>query len=122
MASVVLENGSSLRERQTDIPTLATEFLQQFAQEFARPLVRFTDAAMKQLVAHPWPGNVRQLRDTIERTLPAAVPGYGHVRSRPGYHDVVEKIAACSLDPPFCNTVLPWCPVRGDVPLRVDLS
>jgi DNA-binding NtrC family response regulator len=56
-----------LRERQTDIPNLATEFLQQFAQEFARPLVRFTDAAMQQLVAHPWPGNVRQLRNTIER-------------------------------------------------------
>ena len=58
-----------LRARQSDVPTLAAHFLRRFAQEHGRETLRFTDAAMAALVAAPWPGNVRQLENVIERAV-----------------------------------------------------
>lgn len=56
-----------LRERREDIPLLASHFAAGFAREFRRPPVTFTDSATKQLMAHNWPGNIRELRNVIER-------------------------------------------------------
>jgi two-component system nitrogen regulation response regulator NtrX len=59
----------SLRERREDIPDLVAHFLARFAAErrIASPTV--TEEAIAALQAHDWPGNVRQLRNIIERTL-----------------------------------------------------
>ncbi|HEX5237077.1 MAG TPA: sigma-54 dependent transcriptional regulator [Sphingomicrobium sp.] len=59
----------SLRERREDIPELVSHFLARFAAErrIAAPLI--SEEAMAALQAHDWPGNVRQLRNVIERTL-----------------------------------------------------
>ncbi len=56
-----------LRERVQDLETLAKQFLQFFARQLVRPELCFSDAAMRRLRAHPWRGNVRELRNTIER-------------------------------------------------------
>lgn len=56
-----------LRERPDDIPGLIDMYLKRLAQRFGRPL-RFSDEAMELLVAHNWPGNIRQLRAVVERT------------------------------------------------------
>jgi DNA-binding NtrC family response regulator len=56
-----------LRERREDVPALAAHFLRELAAELGKPLRGFTDEALEELCAHPWPGNVRQLRNTIER-------------------------------------------------------
>src|SRR4051794_23866395 len=58
-----------LRERREDIPELVNYFLARFAAERHMPLLRISEEAMAALQAHEWPGNVRQLRNIIERTI-----------------------------------------------------
>ena len=55
-----------LRERREDIPLLAEHFLRRFARKAAKPVERIGDDALELLLACPWPGNVRQLENTIE--------------------------------------------------------
>ena len=57
-----------LRERVQDLETLAQEFLQFFARQLGRSGLTFSDVAIRRLRAHPWRGNIRELRNTIERT------------------------------------------------------
>jgi DNA-binding NtrC family response regulator len=58
-----------LRERAEDIPLLAAHFLKIFADEMGMPRPELTSAALDQLAAHPFPGNVRELKNVIERAL-----------------------------------------------------
>ncbi|HUY34511.1 MAG TPA: sigma-54 dependent transcriptional regulator [Pirellulales bacterium] len=58
-----------LRERRDDIPLLAEYFLNQAQERHVREPKQLTDAAMRVLCDHPWPGNVRQLRNCIERLV-----------------------------------------------------
>jgi two-component system, NtrC family, nitrogen regulation response regulator NtrX len=59
----------SLRERREDIPDLVAHFLARFAAERRISTPDVTEEAIAALQAHDWPGNVRQLRNIIERTL-----------------------------------------------------
>src|SRR5512139_644031 len=59
----------SLRERREDIPELVNHFLARFASERRISTPELSKEAMAALQAHDWPGNVRQLRNIIERTL-----------------------------------------------------
>ncbi len=63
-----------LRERREDIPPLAHHFLKKYRAENARPELGFTKEAMQVLLDCPWPGNVRQLENTVERAVVLA-PG-----------------------------------------------
>ncbi len=56
-----------LRERRDDIAGFAESFLAQFVAAYRRPARRIDDEAMAQLVAQDWPGNLRELRNVIER-------------------------------------------------------
>ena len=56
-----------LRERREDIPLLVSHFLRQFAARAGKQLDCVDDAAMDLLVSYAWPGNVRQLENSIER-------------------------------------------------------
>ncbi|HVM37337.1 MAG TPA: sigma-54 dependent transcriptional regulator [Sphingomicrobium sp.] len=58
-----------LHERREDIPELVNHFLARFAAERRIPTPSLSDEAMAALQAHDWPGNVRQLRNIIERTI-----------------------------------------------------
>ena len=58
-----------LRERREDIPELVSHFFARFAGERRMTPPRISEEAMAALQAHDWPGNVRQLRNIIERTL-----------------------------------------------------
>jgi two-component system, NtrC family, nitrogen regulation response regulator NtrX len=58
-----------LRERREDIPELVGHFLARFAAEKRIQTPELSKEAMAALQAHDWPGNVRQLRNIIERTL-----------------------------------------------------
>ena len=64
-----------LRERREDIPQLAHHFLDVATERMGRPLRGFTNAAMDRLVVGPWPGNVRQLENEIERVVALAGAG-----------------------------------------------
>ncbi len=59
----------SLRSRREDIPMLVEHFLQLFCDRHRREIKRFAPDAMDVLIAARWPGNVRQLRNVIERMV-----------------------------------------------------
>jgi DNA-binding NtrC family response regulator len=58
-----------LRERTPDIPLLADYFVTRFSREFRKPISGITSVARRWMQTHPWPGNVRQLRNAIERAV-----------------------------------------------------
>ena len=59
----------SLRERRVDIPLLAWEFVKEFIEAMGKPIERIADDSMAALQSHPWPGNIRELRNVIERAM-----------------------------------------------------
>lgn len=58
-----------LRERRDDIPRLADHFLRLFNKKTSKRIDGFTDEAMGLLVNQDWPGNVRQLKNVVERLV-----------------------------------------------------
>jgi DNA-binding NtrC family response regulator len=58
-----------LRERREDIPVLATHFLRRHAARYRKTLSGFEPAAMQLLLAHSWPGNIRELDHAVERAV-----------------------------------------------------
>jgi two-component system response regulator PilR (NtrC family) len=58
-----------LRERLEDVPLLARHFLEKFAREQGRPPCSLSDATLERLLAYDFPGNVRELENTIERAV-----------------------------------------------------
>jgi Nif-specific regulatory protein len=58
-----------LRKRPEDIPELANYFLQRFDAEIGRKIRGFTEAAMEQLFKYRWPGNIRELKNVVERAV-----------------------------------------------------
>jgi len=58
-----------LRERREDIPLLAQHFLTRLTAEAGRGPLTVSQEAMRRLMAHRWPGNVRQLENALERAL-----------------------------------------------------
>ncbi len=59
----------SLTQRREDIPQLIKQMMNSFASATGRPVRNFDDEAISALQAHDWPGNVRQLKNTVERML-----------------------------------------------------
>jgi two-component system response regulator AtoC len=64
-----------LRERREDIMSLALEMLKHFNRELKKKFTGFTPAAAEQLQQYPWPGNIRELKNVIERTMILAPEG-----------------------------------------------
>jgi two-component system, NtrC family, response regulator AlgB len=58
-----------LRERQHDLERFADTFLNFFSKQLGRGPVKFGDATLRKLKAYRWPGNLRELRNTIERAV-----------------------------------------------------
>ncbi len=58
-----------LRERREDIPVLVEHFIQRYCREMKRPPMKVEERAMELLQAYGWPGNIRELQNTIERAV-----------------------------------------------------
>lgn len=56
-----------LRARQEDIPLLANSFLKRYAPAAGKNILRISDESLEVLSSYDWPGNVRQLENTVER-------------------------------------------------------
>jgi DNA-binding NtrC family response regulator len=72
-----------LRQRREDIPQLVEHFLREFSKAHGRP-VRLENGALRLLLEHSWPGNVRQLRHVLEKLViltPGGVVDAGAVRA-----------------------------------------
>ena len=100
-----------LSERRDDIPALVEHFMQQIAAQAGIKPRRIADDAMAVLQAHNWPGNVRQLRNNIERLLILA-------RS-----DDPDSLVTADLLPAEIGDVMPRAPTQSDqhimgLPLR----
>jgi two-component system response regulator PilR (NtrC family) len=69
----------ALRDRREDIPLLADHFLAKYAQQMDKHVTGIARATMDLLVAHDWPGNIRELENVLERAValeatPAVLP------------------------------------------------
>jgi two-component system nitrogen regulation response regulator NtrX len=67
--SVILIHVPSLSERTDDIPILAQSFCEEICNEYNMPVKKFTDGAITALKALPWTGNIRELRNMVERLI-----------------------------------------------------
>ena len=67
--NVVIIHLPPLRDRPGDIPLLLEHFLREMSKSTGREVQGFSRAARKALLAYQWPGNIRQLRNTVERML-----------------------------------------------------
>ena len=59
----------SLRERKEDVPNLARYFIQYFNGQFQKNINNISNAALQLLMMYDWPGNIRELRNVIERAV-----------------------------------------------------
>src|SRR5579864_3669481 len=90
----------SLAERRDDVPALVTHFMKRLSATSGLPMREIGDDAMAVLQAHSWPGNVRQLRNIVERLLILAID------------DAAQAISA-DLLPADLGTSVPWGNGRG---------
>ncbi len=58
-----------LRERRGDIPLLVEHFIARFNERLKKQITGIDDEALARLTAHPWPGNIRELENVLERTI-----------------------------------------------------
>ncbi len=68
-----------LRKRKEDIPLFASTFLGSLAREYGKPQKNLDDKALAALVNHPWPGNIKELKNILERlviTVPLEIIAY----------------------------------------------
>src|SRR4029079_15343341 len=86
-----------LAERREDIPDLVDYFMDQISQATGLPKRRIGEDAMAVLQSHNWPGNVRQLRNNIERLLILAGGD-------------PEAVMNASMLPPDVGSMLPSMP------------
>ena len=58
-----------LRERREDIPLLSWTFVKEFSNSMGKPIEKIAGDSMTALLAYSWPGNIRELRNVIERAM-----------------------------------------------------
>jgi formate hydrogenlyase transcriptional activator len=88
-----------LRERREDIPMLSWTFVKEFSNSMGKPIDEIADESMSALQEYHWPGNIRELRNVIERAMilnhgPMLCIKLGHTTLRP----IALKATAGSLD------------------------
>jgi len=62
----------TLNERKEDIPILSRHFLKKYSEEMGKNINAFSTDAMQKLISYPWPGNIRELENTIECAMAMA--------------------------------------------------
>ena len=64
-----------LRERREDIMPLALDLMERYNKELKKNFAGFTPAAAELMLCYPWPGNIRELKNVVERTMILAAEG-----------------------------------------------
>ena len=67
--SVILIEVPALNERADDIPLLVSHFLQEIATDYRQPVKNIEPLAIEALMKHQWTGNIRELRNVVERLV-----------------------------------------------------
>ncbi|MCA9025257.1 MAG: sigma-54-dependent Fis family transcriptional regulator [Planctomycetaceae bacterium] len=84
-----------LRERRVDIPVLTDHFVKDFSRQYGKDVQGVSRAARQALMAYDWPGNIRQLRNTVERMLVLDTDGLLDVNDLP---DEIAPLAGRELE------------------------
>ncbi len=96
-----------LRERQEDIPPLVKYYLDYFAKENGRPLFSVSESAMSALCSYSWPGNIRELKNCMERMVVLTrgsqidienVPVNIREKINPGISKTILNPSTCDLE------------------------
>jgi two-component system, NtrC family, response regulator AtoC len=90
-----------LRQRKSDILLLAEHFLKKLGEELGKPKIRFSHKALEMLYNYPWPGNIRELENVIQRgmvltegqiltekELPISIQSYGYAETDTNEHSL----------------------------------
>jgi DNA-binding NtrC family response regulator len=86
-----------LRERTADIPALIERFLEKYGELYKKQLRGLTDKAMREVLSHRWPGNIRELENVIERGVLLA-PDNGAIEATHLFGDLASRAAEGSVD------------------------
>lgn len=89
-----------LRERKEDIELLTIDFLKEFNKEDGRTIQGISPAARKALMAYSWPGNIRELKNTIESSVVLAKGNIIQLEDLPPQISKGEKDSSISIDFP----------------------
>jgi len=95
--SVVPVHLPPLRERKEDIPLLVEHFLQKYNKRTKKNIISISALVIKALVGYDWPGNIRELENTIERAVVLSKSKEIEIESLM-YHGIRER-------PEFCNSI-----------------
>ena len=76
----------ALRERRDDIPTLVHHFARKFSRRLGRQITTIPKSTMEELQQWPWPGNIRELQNVIERAVILSTGSTLRVSLRPSRH------------------------------------
>jgi len=87
-----------LRDRKDDIPLLMTSFLSQFNKENGKSLEGFSNGAKKALLSYEWPGNIRELRNSIESAVVLSRSSVIEIEDLPPSVRLADKSSQLSLD------------------------
>jgi two-component system nitrogen regulation response regulator NtrX len=98
----------SLSERRDDIPLLVAHFMKRLSTQSGLAMREVGDDAMAVLQAHSWPGNVRQLRNIVERLLILAT-------------DDAAQVISADLLPSDLGSSAPWGGRGGDLVISLPL-
>ncbi len=99
-----------LRERPEDIPLLTEIFLSEHAQKCGKPTLGVTSAALEILMSHPWPGNIRELKNCLQGLA---------VTNRTGRIEAGDVLSYLEISPQIVNAselskIVSSCPGAGD--------
>src|SRR5580700_710484 len=99
--SVIPIRVPDLRERREDIPLLANHFLKKYAAAAGRAILRVHAGSLAALCDYDWPGNVRQLENTVERAMALEMTDELHVElpaERPKARAAAAGVSAAMSD------------------------
>lgn len=93
-------NVPPLRDRKEDVPLLLQHFLEIFSRKMGKKVRRFSEGALKKMIAYRWPGNVRELEHFVERAVIVSdgpVIDFFGLGSSPDLHASNGELAVVSL-------------------------
>jgi hydrogenase-4 transcriptional activator len=108
-----------LRERREEIPHLCALFLREACERLGKPDVQLSAEALDLFSQHWWPGNVRQLRNEIQRAVAMSAPGgdVGVDHLSPGFAALKEEFST-----PASRADAPYSPPPADIPMSLAVD
>jgi DNA-binding NtrC family response regulator len=118
-----------LRERKDDIPLLAEHFLLRYIHETGKGQVKISRGAMDEMMLYEWPGNIRELRNAIERAVvicksdrigPEELPFYRPDCPEPAFNGSLRQMEIAHIT--YVLNANDWNMTRGARILGIDRS